>query len=71
MCVSENYATMLCHVPMNYEHDTRAILNPVRERDVLQLRHVTGPFPVSPEPGQAGEVTHRYRSSRMTEPVIR
>ena len=26
-----------------------------------QLRHVTGPFPVSPVPALAGEVAHRYR----------
>ena len=25
------------------------------------LRHVTGPFPVSPVPALAGEVAHRYR----------
>ena len=25
------------------------------------VRHATGPFPVSPVPALAGEVTHRYR----------
>jgi hypothetical protein len=28
---------------------------------VTNLRHVTGPFPVSPVPALAGEVAHRYR----------
>jgi hypothetical protein len=29
--------------------------------DVYVLRHVTGPFPVSPVPALAGEVVDRYR----------
>jgi hypothetical protein len=30
-------------------------------REIYQLRHPTGPFPVSPVPALAGEVIHRYR----------
>ena len=29
--------------------------------ETLQIRHPTGPFPVSPVPALAGEVVHRYR----------
>ena len=37
------------------------------DRRTHGLRHVTGPFPVSPVPALAGEVAHRYRF----RPVIR
>ena len=53
------------HFPLSLKPVARNSLELIRivtgDRDVSTLRHVTGPFPVSPVPVLTGEVVHRYR----------